>query len=144
MLQESDSVYGFLNCRIEKAKGSSLTVEALYGEYESWCNRNQWTAFPMRLANGKLREGIMSIFQIPQSHDLEYWGRITRGYHGIRFKREYPADTPDTEKEVSSIHENIQKVRKLLSDTPDTEKEVSSIHENIQEPSIQGELFFTT
>ena len=144
LLQESDSVYGFLNCRIEKAKGSSLTVEALYGEYESWCNRNQWTAFPMRLANGKLREGIMSIFQIPQSHDLEYWGRQTRGYHGIRIKREYSADTPDTEKEVSSIHENIQEIRKLLSDTPDTEKKVSSIHENIQEPSIQGELFFTT
>ena len=86
----------------------------------------------------------MSIFQIPQSHDLEYWGRQTRGYHGIRIKREYSADTPDTEKEVSSIHENIQEIRKLLSDTPDTEKKVSSIHENIQEPSIQGELFFTT
>ena len=109
LLQESDSIYGFLRARIEKSseKHAAVTAEELGRKYELWCLENDWQPLPMRIASGKLREGIMALYQVPQAHDLLHMGRSARGYHGLQFKRTCVLpDTPDTKKEQLYTDEN--------------------------------------
>lgn len=102
LLQESDSIYGFLRTCVERTseKKAGITIDRLYREYELWCLKNDWQPLPVRVASGKIREGIMALYQVPQSHDLLHLGQASRGYHGLAFKTQCVLpDVPDAKKE---------------------------------------------
>ena len=114
LLQESDSIYGFLRACIEKTseRNADITVEGLHREYELWCLKNDWQPLPMRVASGKMREGIMALYQVPQAHDLLHLGKSVRGYHGLRLSgyRVIP-DVSDVKKELFATGEELEIVQ---------------------------------
>ena len=114
LLQESDSIYGFLRACVEKTseRNADITVEGLHREYELWCLKNDWQPLPMRVASGKMREGIMALYQVPQAHDLLHLGKSVRGYHGLRLSgyRVIP-DVPDVKKELFATGEELEIVQ---------------------------------
>ena len=110
LLQESDSIYGFLRARVEKRceKHAAVTVEELGRKYELWCLENDWQPLPMRIATGKLRDGIMALYQVQQAHDVLHMGRSVRGYHGLQFKSTCVLpDAPDAKKKQLYINEDL-------------------------------------
>ena len=111
LLQESDSIYGFLRARVEPAEKSDITEEELYASYSLWCYRNNWTPIRQRDAKSKLQEGIMTLFQVPRSNDLwrivnvedsETRTKCFRGFHKLKIRKsDINPDNPDTECEVN-------------------------------------------
>ena len=92
LLQESNSIYGFLTTCIENADSEvDITVEELGTKYESWCKANDWEPLWGLEARRKLVSGLESIFHVSQAHDIvrrnsEGDETTLRGYRGVAFK----------------------------------------------------------
>lgn len=83
LLQESNSIYGFLTNCIEKTdSGSGISIDALGSKYRAWCIANDWEPLWGLEAKRKLTNGLESLFHVPQTHDFP----SGRGYHGVAFK----------------------------------------------------------
>lgn len=84
LLRQSDSVYGFLRARIEKTgDGSIVTAEDLLNAYDSWCQNNNWAPLPVYRAQESFRSGILSMYSVPQAHDIRRGLRFVRGWRGL-------------------------------------------------------------
>ncbi len=88
LLQESNSIYGFLSTAIEKVdSGSGITSEELFSQYVNWCRNNDWEPFLGNNARKKLKTGMENLFHVIQSHDLKRGeDDCVRGYHCVAFK----------------------------------------------------------
>lgn len=83
LLQESNSIYGFLTTCIEKTdSGPGISIDDLGRKYYDWCIANDWVPITGLDARRKLTRGAESLFHVPQAHDFA----SGRGYHGVAFK----------------------------------------------------------
>ncbi len=88
LLQESNSVYGFIAKCVSKAAGKTIAQDWLYRNYERWCANNDWTPVGPRSFGAKANRLIMSMFGIPQAHDIQNSaGTYVRGYRGIEIAK---------------------------------------------------------
>ena len=84
LLRQSDSVYGFLRARIKKTgDGSIVTAEDLLNAYNNWCLSNNWEPLPVYRAQESFRSGILSMYSVPQAHDIRRGARFVRGWRGL-------------------------------------------------------------
>ena len=91
LLQESNSIYGFLSTCIENDDtGVGITVEELVSKYMRWCQSNDWDPLLGLDARRKLTKGLETLYHVPQAHNVIRNGCNLRGYNGVAFK----ADTP--------------------------------------------------
>ena len=83
LLQESNSVYGFLTACVENTdSGPGFSIDDLVRKYNSWCLANDWEPLWGLEARRKLTKGVEGLFHVPQAHDFP----SGRGYHGVAFK----------------------------------------------------------
>jgi phage/plasmid-associated DNA primase len=91
LLQESNSVFGFLTTCIEKTdSGAGISVDELASKYTNWCQSNDWEPLWGPAGRRKLTMGLESLFHVPQAHDIVRNGRNLRGYNGVAFKSPTP------------------------------------------------------
>ena len=87
LLQESNSIYGFLTTCIENDDSSpGISIDDLVRRYIRWCTANDWEPLLGLEARRKLTNGLESLFHVPQTHDFP----SGRGYHGVAFKADAP------------------------------------------------------
>jgi len=87
ILQESDTIYGFLSACVEKVdSGAGITQEDLVEQYKTWCQSNDSAPLLGNEMKQKLRMGMESIFHVVQVNDIG----SQRGYHGVAFKETPP------------------------------------------------------
>ena len=91
LLQESNSVYGFLtNCVENTDSGPGISIDGLVHQYHDWCIANDWEPLWGLEARRKLTNGLESLFHVPQAHDFP----SGRGYHGVAFKADTMSANP--------------------------------------------------
>ena len=87
LLQESNSVYGFLTTCVEKTDtGTNITVDELVVKYNRWCLTNDWEPIVGLVGRRKLIKGVENLFHVTLVHSIARNGYGQRGYNGIRFK----------------------------------------------------------
>ncbi len=98
LLQESNSIYGFLTNCIEKTdSGPGISIDDLGKKYHDWCIANDWEPLYGLETRRKLTRGLESLFHVPQAHNIVCNGCNLRGYHGVAFKADVVSvGTPTT------------------------------------------------
>ena len=85
LLAESDSVTHFINDRVHKVQGHSVTNDefiTLYGEY---CAEKGWVAMEQARLQRVINAKMLEMRQVTQSHSVEAGkGKNKRGFRNIR------------------------------------------------------------
>lgn len=86
LLQESNSIYGFLTTCVEKTDSkANITVDELVSKYNTWCLANDWEPFVGLIGRRKLLRGMETLFHVPKVNSIDRDGD-QRGFNGVRFK----------------------------------------------------------
>lgn len=87
LLGESDSERSYVIGRIEKDKGSSLTVEEIYSDYENYCSELGWAAVSKRSFEKSLGGLMMEFHRAAKRNDIAREKSTKRGFMGVRFAK---------------------------------------------------------
>jgi P4 family phage/plasmid primase-like protien len=86
LLQESNSIYGFLTTCVEKTDfKANITADELVSKYNNWCLTNDWEPFVGLTGRRKLIKGLETLFHVTLVHSIDREGD-QRGFNGVRFK----------------------------------------------------------
>ncbi len=86
LLNESDSVRGFVVERLSAKQACSVTSRELMDEYESFCFAQDWQPKRRQEAFGEMRSMILEVHGVRQSHDLLVNGQCRRGYRNLTIR----------------------------------------------------------
>ena len=87
LLQESNSIYGFLTTSVEKTDfGANISIDELVSKYNRWCLANDWEPIGGPTGRRKLIKGLENLYHVIQVHSIDRNGCAQRGYNGVRFK----------------------------------------------------------
>jgi hypothetical protein len=93
----------YLDTRVEKCFGHSLTVLELYSDYRDFCEGRRFHHYPPTAFQRLIADVLEKKFGVMKSHDIERPGndglpRARRGFHALSLKdldQEMPADVSD-------------------------------------------------
>jgi len=83
LMDESDSVRVFVQQRIRREPGRSITCADLEGEYYVFCDERNWIPQGERQVRSDLLKKMAEIHRVRQSHDIGHGMGQVRGYRGV-------------------------------------------------------------
>ena len=84
LLAESDSVRVLLRECLERDAGADVTVDELVEAYAAFCPTKGWQPFPITEVHKALKELMLEMFHVTQSHDMERGRKKSlRGYSNL-------------------------------------------------------------
>jgi uncharacterized protein DUF5906/bifunctional DNA primase/polymerase-like protein len=86
LLAESDSLRFFLQKRVERAKGTDLSVNEIVEAYAGFCPEMGWQPLPITEVHASLEGLMLELFHVTKSHSLKRDGKSVRGFFGVAFK----------------------------------------------------------
>lgn len=87
LLAESESLRHFLMDKVVADSGSDLLVSEIVEAYAAYCPEKHWQALPITELQGQLKDLMLELFGVTQSHDIEHNGmKGRRGFRKVRMK----------------------------------------------------------
>lgn len=86
LLAESDSVRVFLREQVELDLSADVTVDELVEAYAAFCPERGWQPLPITEVHRALKELMLELFHVSQSHSIKRGDRSVRGYSRVCLK----------------------------------------------------------
>jgi phage/plasmid-associated DNA primase len=88
LLAESDSLRHFLNARVTRSPGDSLTSDEIIRDYANYCPDMGWEALAETVIARQLPTLMLELFRTTKAHDIQRDGKNRRGFRDVAFKAE--------------------------------------------------------
>ena len=106
LLSESDGLRTFLETELVLTKDANLTVDEITIAFAKYARTRQWKLLKASVIHNQVRDLMMELYCMSQSHDIKREGtdengepktRTSRGYHGVRLREPDEDDPPAME-----------------------------------------------
>ena len=84
LLNQSDSLRGFVRTGVEKSDGDDVTVNELLASYYGWCERRSWNPLSGSSISAQLGSAMLETHRSALRHDIARDGRSARGFKNVR------------------------------------------------------------
>jgi putative DNA primase/helicase len=80
LINESNSLKSFIHTEVCHHQGGTLATSEIVKAYIVYCQQRDWSPLPMKSVERQLPDLMMDSFHSPLRHDINRFGKNTRGY----------------------------------------------------------------
>lgn len=88
LIDESNSLKSFIQTEVCRHQGGTLATTEIVKAYIVYCQQRDWIPLPMKSVERQLPDLMMDFFHSALRHDINRFGRNTRGYMHVALTNE--------------------------------------------------------